>query len=301
MADMNKFLRGIAFGALFLGAVSLACANEALQLKRQDRKFLQATAYAPAAATCRGIAIISPGAGGTEQGYRYLGEALSSLGYLSVVVGHQESGRRALREHLRGNGLREGLAELITEPDAYRGRFMDIAASMQWAEGRCNSSEKLLIGHSMGAATVMIEAGAKNKIGVSGTDSFNAYIALSPQGTGSIFPENAWSGIRRPVLLITGTRDTELGGASWETRTEPFRNMPPGCKWLGIMDGASHLNLQATGCHVRPRRSQCRLSAHFSMAFTRVTAVLGAESQAWIYQRSRFPRGQQPTRGNLMC
>ena len=244
---MSDLLRGIALGALFFGAVSLACASEALQLQRQDQKFLQATAYAPAAATCRGVAIISPGAGGTEQGYRYLGEALSSIGYLSVVVGHQESGRRALREHLRGNGLREGLAELITEPDAYRGRFMDIAASVKWAERRCNSSEKLLIGHSMGAATVMIEAGARNKVGVQGTDSFNAYIALSPQGTGSIFPENAWSGIRRPVLLITGTRDTELGGASWETRTEPFRNMPPGCKWLGVIDGASHLNFAGIG------------------------------------------------------
>ena len=244
---MSDLLRGIALGALFFGAVSLACASEALQLQRQDQKFLQATAYAPAAATCRGVAIISPGAGGTEQGYRYLGEALSSIGYLSVVVGHQESGRRALREHLRGNGLSEGLAELITEPDAYRGRFMDIAASVKWAERRCNSSEKLLIGHSMGAATVMIEAGARNKVGVQGTDSFNAYIALSPQGTGSIFPGNAWSGIRRPVLLITGTRDTELGGASWETRTEPFRNMPPGCKWLGVIDGASHLNFAGIG------------------------------------------------------
>lgn len=244
---MSDLLRGIALGALFFGAVSLACASESLQLQRQDQKFLQATAYEPAAANCRGIAIISPGAGGTEQGYRYLGEALSSVGYLSVVVGHQESGRRALREHLRGNGLREGLAELITEPDAYRGRFMDIAASVKWAERRCNSSEKLLIGHSMGAATVMIEAGARNKVGVQGTDSFNAYIALSPQGTGSIFPGNAWSGIRRPVLLITGTRDTELGGASWETRTEPFRNIPPGCKWLGVIDGASHLNFAGIG------------------------------------------------------
>ncbi len=88
----------------------------------------------------------------------------------------------------------------------------------------------------------MIEAGARNKVGVQGTDSFNAYIALSPLGTGSIFHESAWSGIRSPVLLITGTRDTELGGASWETRTEPFRNMPPRCKWLGVMDGSSHLH-----------------------------------------------------------
>ncbi|MBU3750693.1 MAG: alpha/beta hydrolase, partial [Mycobacterium sp.] len=35
----------------------------------------------------------------------------------------------------------------------------------------------VLIGHSMGAATVMMEAGAKNKLGVQGADAFAAYIA----------------------------------------------------------------------------------------------------------------------------
>lgn len=233
--------------SLFIGVIDVAHSQQPLQLQREDQRLVEVIAYSSAVPTCQGIAVISPGAGGTEKGYRYLAEAMSTLGYLSVVVGHQESGRRALREHIRGNGLREGLADLITDPDAYLGRFMDIAAAKRWTETRCQARPSVLIGHSMGAATVMIEAGARNKVGVQGTDSFDAYIALSPQGIGAIFPASAWSGIQRPVLLITGTRDTELGGAPWETRTEPFLNMPPGCKWLGVIGGASHLNFAGTG------------------------------------------------------
>ena len=224
-----------------------AVAQEAVSLSREDQETVPVAAYLPKGAPCRGVAIISPGAGGSEEGYRYLGEAMSSLGYLAVVIGHQESGRRALRQQVRGNGLREGLARLITDPDAYRGRFMDISAAKQWATNRCHATESLLIGHYMAAATTMMEAGARNKVGVNGTDSFDAYIALSPQGAGSIFPQNAWADIKRPVLSLTGTRDNELGGGSWETRTEPYMNMPAGCKWLGVIDGATHMNFAGHG------------------------------------------------------
>ena len=244
---MSKCPRFFPVGALLLLVAGTALGQEAVSLSRQDQKAVPVTAYLPKSVACRGVAIISPGAGGSEKGYQYLGEAMSSLGYLAVVVGHQESGRRALRQHMRGNGLRDGLTELITDPTAYRGRFMDIVASKEWALSRCNAAESVLIGHSMGAATAMIEAGARNKVGVKGTDSFGAYIALSPQGTGSIFPQNAWTDIKRPVLSLTGTRDDELGGTSWETRTEPYMNMPAGCKWLGVIDGATHMNFAGNG------------------------------------------------------
>lgn len=232
---------------LILGQVEVANSQEILQLHRHDQTLVHATAYAPSVPSCLGVGIISPGAGGTEKGYRYLGETLSQLGFLALVVGHPESGRRALRAQVRSHGVRDGLAELIIEPDAYQGRFMDIAAAKRWAMDQCQAGVSVLIGHSMGAATVMMEAGASNKLGIQGTDSFSAYIALSPQGSGSIFPENAWSRIQKPVLMFTGTRDTELGGGSWESRIEPFRNMPAGCKWLGIIDGASHFNFAGNG------------------------------------------------------
>jgi enterochelin esterase-like enzyme len=243
--DMNTILRIFMAPLLGLALHAGATTPEDVEFTRQDQKPVSAQVYA--AAPCRGIAIISPGAGGSERGYAYLGEGLARQGYLALVVGHAESGRGALREHVRGKGLREGLAELITEPQAYRGRFMDIAAARQWARSRCDAEDAVLIGHSMGAATALMEAGARNKLGVQGGDAFRAYIALSPQGEGSIFPENAWSGIRRPVLLITGTRDRELGGGSWKTRTEAFNSLPAGCKWLGVIDGATHMNFAGLG------------------------------------------------------
>ena len=62
----------------------------------------------------------------------------------------------------------------------------------------------------MGAVTVMLEAGAKNIIGVApsaaGLDRFDAYVALSPEGPGIIFSERAWHGIHKPLLVLTGTR-----------------------------------------------------------------------------------------------
>jgi predicted dienelactone hydrolase len=260
---MNKPTRHFSFGALILLIATGVSAQETVSLLRQDQASVPVSAYSPKSTDCHGVAIISPGAGGSERGYQYLGEAMSSLGYLAVVVGHPESGRRALREHLRGNGVRDALSGLITDPNAYRGRFMDIAAARAWAASRCLAPESVLIGHSMGAATTMMEAGARNKLGVTGNDQFSAYIALSPQGTGSIFPQNAWADIKRPVLMLTGTRDDGLGDASWETRTEPFRNMPAGCKWLGVIDGATHMNFAGNGLSRRTEALTTKVIASF--------------------------------------
>jgi predicted dienelactone hydrolase len=224
-----------------------AIGRELIELKREDSKSVPAMVYKPNINECRGVAIISHGAGGSEKGYNYLGTAMSDFGYLALVVGHQESGLQAVHEQISGKSLSDGLAKLITTPKAYQGRFMDIAVAKEWAQGQCTSKATVLIGHSMGAATVMLEAGARNKLNIAEVPKFTAYIAISPQGSGLIFPENAWSDINQPVLTLTGTQDHELGGLSWETRTEPFNNMKSGCKWLGVIDGATHMNFAGRG------------------------------------------------------
>lgn len=244
---MSNRICFISLAVMLVALATSALGQEKESITRQDKKAVPIMAYQSKLAQCRGIAIVSPGAGGSEQGYAYLGEKMSSLGYFAVVVGHQESGRGALRGRLRANGLRGGLEELITDPEAYEARFMDIAAAADWAKSKCKSKESVLIGHSMGAATTMMAAGAGNRLGVQGTNTFSAYIALSPQGEGSIFFKDAWKDIGLPVLTMTGTRDTELGGASWTTRTEPFKNMPAGCKWLGVIEGATHMNFAGIG------------------------------------------------------
>jgi predicted dienelactone hydrolase len=234
-----------AFALAFL-VTCPAPAQDVLALTRADGQTLRIKPY-PARDGCRGIAILSHGAGGSEEGLAYLAQAMAEDGYLAVAIGHHESGRQALRQRVRGAGIRGGLTELVSDTVAYRGRLMDVAAARQWAAARCTGTESVLLGHSMGAATVMIEAGARNNFGVTGADAFDAYVALSPQGAGLMFPANAWSNLQKPVLSITGTRDTELGGSSWETRKEPFANMPPGCKWLAVIDRATHMDLGGRG------------------------------------------------------
>ena len=93
----------------------------------------------------------------------------------------------------------------------------------------------------------MLEAGAGNELKLAGQDRFDAYVALSPQGPGSIFPKDAWSKITKPMLMLTGTGDKALEGG-WMTRTVPYDDMPAGsCKWLGVIDGATHMNFAGSG------------------------------------------------------
>lgn len=222
-------------------------ADQVRPIARKDLAPVRTRVYWPRPATCRGVAVVSPGAGGSGQGYAYLGRGLAAGGYLTVVVDHNERIPHVMRLHRSGDGLQGALERLLSDPQAQASRLKDLAAAKQWAEQHCGGSTSVLIGHSMGAAAAMIEAGAKNRLGIRGSNGFTAYVAISPQGSGSIFPAGAWSQLDRPVLSLTGTRDGGLRGASWTTRLEPFHAMPPGCKWLAVIDGATHSHFAARG------------------------------------------------------
>ncbi|MFJ2993078.1 alpha/beta hydrolase family protein [Pandoraea sp. NPDC087047] len=212
---------------------------------RSDGAYANLHVFRPPAA-CRGVAVLSPGAGDDRDALSWLGRALSQYGWLSVTMAHKESGRDALRDRVRNGGLRDGLLALTTDPEAYDDRLEDAGAALHWARGQCHTGPAVFAGHSMGAVTVMIEAGAKNKLGLDSDDRFDGYIALSPLGKGPIFPAGAWHDIRKPALLVTGTRDEPLDG-KWQTRTEPFADMPAGCHWLAVVDGATHFNFAGFG------------------------------------------------------
>jgi predicted dienelactone hydrolase len=235
-------------------AVAFACftatagAAEWLQAPRDDGARTPLRVFVPdSGTTCAPLAVISPGAGGSENGLEYIADSLREGGFVAIVLGHVESGAAPLKEKMRKSGVRGGLLELTTDPAAYRDRLLDIGAALKWIGApACRSTFSVLIGHSMGAATVMIEAGAQNQLGVKGSDRFDAYVAISPQGPGSIFPEHAWTKVHRPLLMLTGTRDNALEG-DWRTRTKPFDDLPGGCKWIGVINGASHLNFAGIG------------------------------------------------------
>ena len=245
---MKQFLSVAALAVASLMSAKSAWAQELVQAPRPDGAKTPLRVYAPNAAGCAPLALISPGAGGSEDGYKYLAEALRDAGWRAVVMGHKESGEAALRSDIKDSGgIKKGLRELVNNPDAYNARLMDIKAALDWASSVCKAPTRVLIGHSMGARTVMVEAGAKNKLGVVGLHRFHAYVAMSPDGPDAMFPERAWSGITTPMLILTGTRDKSMATGSYQSRTIPYDDMPAGCKWLGVIDGATHLNFAGVG------------------------------------------------------
>jgi len=232
----------IAATLLALAAMTQAWAAEHAEAPRADGAATPLMVYEPAAAKgCPPLLLVSHGAGGSEQGLRYVGEAMSADGWRVVVMGHRESGLPVLKQDLRSDGFKGGITALVTDTPAYRARFLDIDAALAWSDRRCHAPYKALLGHSMGAITVVLEAGAHNKLGLAPKGDFDAYVALSPEGPGPVFPEGAWAPIRAPMLLVTGTRDQGLGG-DYRWRMQAFDGLAPGCRWLAVVDGANHMN-----------------------------------------------------------
>ena len=242
---MRSRWRCRAYVILLLACASAACAQEKVSAPRADGAQVPLLVYEPARANgCPPLVLLSPGAGGDERGLRYLGEALSAEDWRAISIGHRESGPAALRRDIaQMHGIHAGLEKMVTDPALYRARFMDIAAARQWAQSRCRTPFTVLVGHSMGAHTVQLEAGARNKAGLKPDGGFDAYIALSPSGPDAVFAADSGAGIRPPILMITGTRDDGLGG-SYRWRMRAFDALPTGhCDRLAIIDGATHMNL----------------------------------------------------------
>jgi predicted dienelactone hydrolase len=223
-----------------------AQSQQTVTFPRSDGAQTPLRIFSPLGQGCAPLAVISPGAGGTENGYTYLAQGLRDQGWLAIVMGHKESGPSDLKQDIRSSGIHGGIKDMVTDPLAQRARMLDLTAALNWAEKQCHHPYKSLLGHSMGSDTVMFEAGVRNKLNVQGQDRFDAYVAISPSGEGSIFPSGAWNGIRKPVYVLTGTRDKGLEGP-WEWQTRSYDGLPPGCKWLGIIDGATHMNFAGIG------------------------------------------------------
>ncbi|MFC4763642.1 alpha/beta hydrolase [Dyella koreensis] len=233
---------GIWMAALLLIGAWAAHASERLTVPRADGAQTPLQVYEPVSANgCPPLLLVSHGAGGSESGLRYVGEAMSKDGWRVLVMGHRESGLPVLKQDMRSDGFKGGLTALVTDAPAYKARFMDVDAALAWSEQRCHASFKALLGHSMGAITVMLEAGARNKLGLQPKGGFDAYVALSQEGPGPVFPDGAWAPIRAPMLLVTGTRDQGLGG-DYRWRMQAFDGLSPGCRWLAVVDGANHMN-----------------------------------------------------------
>jgi dienelactone hydrolase len=124
------------------------------------------------------------------------------------------------------------------------GRQADIAE-------RIDDRRFAMAGHSFGAGISMMKIGLYLKddydlpYGQAYDERFQAAVVMSGQGYGmEQLADNAFDGIRRPLMATGGSRDigrVDPGGlTATEWRMQPFLLAPPGDKYALVTDGTDH-------------------------------------------------------------
>jgi serine/threonine protein kinase/predicted dienelactone hydrolase len=196
--------------------------------------------------------VFSPGDGGTRDSYEYLGRAWANAGYIVIVPTHIGGDDSALPKKGLRSASDPGSAVDVQQQRTADVRF--ILSSIKGIEheehelhGHIDKKRLAVAGHSMGAATALMLAGATAEVANGKPQTFRddrvrAALAMSPQGSGAEgFNDRSWDQLRLPVMTMSGTRDRGVGGQPPQWRLQPFQHMPTGDKYQVTVDGADHL------------------------------------------------------------
>ncbi|HUP49423.1 MAG TPA: alpha/beta fold hydrolase [Thermoanaerobaculia bacterium] len=194
------------------------------------------------------VVVFVTGFGAPSRSYVGLSSYWASHGYVVIKVGHPES-RPDVTD----------LAEVWRDqtPAEWRSRARDISLvidsftqlEQQYPElkGKMDPARIGVGGHSYGAFTTMLLAGARTFDGVTAATYADARVraslAMSPQGPGERggLTTESWREVRIPTMYMTGTADrgvTEEEDETW--RRQAFELSPPGDKWFVSLGGAGH-------------------------------------------------------------
>jgi predicted dienelactone hydrolase len=208
------------------------------------------------------VVVLSHGAGGNWDANHAQARHLASHGYAVLALEHPGSNTDVMRKGMR---FVANLQAMTRDAAEVLGRPADVRFALDQAErwnrehaqlvGRLDLSRVGMMGHSYGAYTTLVACGARPALdwlvpavppgrGLGpdlGDPRIKACVALSPQGPGEpFFLETSYATIDRPVLGISGTRDTQQGAAP-EHRRRYFELVRPGDKVFVWIANADHL------------------------------------------------------------
>lgn len=145
-----------------------------------------------------------------------------------------------------------------------------------------------IAGHSFGAYTAQLLAGAEIDLPGEGARSFRdkrfaAAILLSAQGRDQQgLRAGSWDAIDGPMLNVTGTRDGGAKGQDWHWKVEPYEFAPEGDKYLAVLTDADHY----LGGIARPDQSpvpqQKQAVEELTLAFLDAHLAGDAAAKAWL-------------------
>ena len=206
------------------------------------------------------VIVFSHGAGGSREGYEYLGRHWASHGYVSVHLQHVGSDDATWRG--RPDPL-EGIRESTRDPRNAVNRPQDVSFAIDRLEelnredgpfgGRLDLERVGVAGHSFGAFTTLAVAGQVFPVGrrdfTYRDPRVDAAIPMSaPVPRGEETHAKAFGSIRIPCLHMTGTRDRSLiHETTPEERRIPYDNIHGADQYLVTFVDGDHMIFSGRG------------------------------------------------------
>jgi acetyl esterase/lipase len=245
------------------------------------------------------VIVFSHGAFGSREGYRPLVDHWASHGWVVVQPTHEDS-----------LSLRKGAGARANPFRHWRSRIGDvrlvlddleaIGAMLPGFEGTLDTGHVAVAGHSFGAHTAQLLAGATTREegaterGVHRDGRPKAFLLISPQGSGDLLDADSWTTMTPPVMVITGTEDRGRGGQPFNWRTEPWSRAAPGEKFLAVLQGADHGFGGIAGAHALARRRDPAMVDR-----VRALSLLFLEAEVRGDEAARAALAQAPLRAVL--
>lgn len=265
--------------------------------ERRNRD-LPLLAYLPADTKPAPILLFSHGLGGSRHGSAYLGQHWAKRGYVAVFLQHPGSDN----EVWEGVPAARRMAALkqAASLQNFSHRVRDVSAVLDQLEkwnqeaghplsGRLDLKHVGMSGHSFGAVTTQAVSGQKPGRGLFRLtdDRIKSALIMSPSGPrdGSD-PKPAFSEVKIPWLLMTGTHDSDpLGNMPVESRTSVFPALPKGDKFELVLDKAEHSAFveRALAGEKLPRNpNHHKAVLALSTAFWDAYLLQDADAKAWL-------------------
>jgi predicted dienelactone hydrolase len=204
----------------------------------------------------RPVVLFSHGLGGTREGGAVWGQAWAAAGFVVVHLQHPGSDLAAVRAVASSFADQRGLRS-VAAPTQLVARLKDVGFVLDEIErrhvarvdrwGSARPTQIGMSGHSFGAHTTLGMAGQRYPATAAAEPINDAriasFIAFSPTAPLTGDAKQAFAGVTRPLLSITGTRDSDVAGvgATPERRMAVFGALPAGDKAHLVLQDADHM------------------------------------------------------------
>jgi len=183
------------------------------------------------------VIVFSPHQSGGPDQYTELLEQWASHGYACIALSHADTPNS-------GRSSEPGYTDRPKDVSFIIDRLDDIAEELGGFDGQLDHGHVGVGGHYLGAYTAYLLAGAVRHPPDGGsaqtfTDSrVIAALLISPEGRGQGMEEDAWAGIKTPMMTITGSLDySARASKDPEWRSDAYKLSAPGDKYLVDIEG----------------------------------------------------------------